>query len=118
MFISRVFGADGPINGWDRTAYISTVKYGTPSYEAEMNHVAQNFIIANYGSSQGFDTDDGTSWCEFFFFFFSFLFFSFRTLWFSQRGGNVDGMIEWGMMNVLCSMCAVFVNEIGRKALT
>lgn len=27
-----------------------------------MNHVVNNLIIANYGSSQGFDTDDGSSW--------------------------------------------------------
>ena len=42
--------------------YISDVKYGTPSYEAQMNSVNNNFIIANYGASQGFDTDDGSSW--------------------------------------------------------
>jgi len=58
----RETGDHGPINAWDRTAYLSTVLYGHPSYEAAMNHVLQNFIIANYGSSQGFDTDDGTSW--------------------------------------------------------
>ena len=44
------------MNAWDRTAYISDVKYGTPSYEAQMNSVNNNFIIANYGASQGFDT--------------------------------------------------------------
>jgi hypothetical protein len=27
-----------------------------------MNHITHNMIIANYGSSQGFDTDDGSSW--------------------------------------------------------
>ena len=27
-----------------------------------MTSVDKNFIIANYGSSQGFDTDDGSSW--------------------------------------------------------
>jgi len=27
--------------------YISDVKYGTPSYEAQMNNVNNNFIIAN-----------------------------------------------------------------------
>ena len=48
----------------DRTAYISDVLYGTPSYEAQMNSVDHNFIIANYGASQGFDTDDGSSWYD------------------------------------------------------
>jgi hypothetical protein len=54
-------------NRWrnrDRTAYISDVLYGTPSYEAQMNSVDHNFIIANYGASQGFDTDDGSSWYD------------------------------------------------------
>ena len=50
------------MNSWDRTAYLSDIKYGTPSYEAQMNNVQNNFIIANYGASQGFDTDDGSSW--------------------------------------------------------
>ena len=31
------------MNSWDRTAYISDVKYGTPSYEAQMNNVNNNF---------------------------------------------------------------------------
>lgn len=29
-----------------------------------MNHVGHNMIIANYGASQGFDTDDGSSWYD------------------------------------------------------
>ena len=29
-----------------------------------MNHVDHNMIIANYGASQGFDTDDGSSWYD------------------------------------------------------
>lgn len=58
----RESGDHGAMNSWDRTAYISDVKYGTPSYEAQMNEVNNNFIIANYGASQGFDTDDGSSW--------------------------------------------------------
>ena len=33
----------GAMNSWDRTAYISDVKYGTPSYEAQMNSVDHNF---------------------------------------------------------------------------
>ena len=60
----RESGDHGAMNAWDRTAYISDVKYGTPSYEAQMNSVNNNFIIANYGASQGFDTDDGSSWYD------------------------------------------------------
>ena len=29
-----------------------------------MSEVAHNMIIANYGASQGFDTDDGSSWYD------------------------------------------------------
>jgi hypothetical protein len=29
-----------------------------------MNTVSNNFVIANYGASQGFDTDDGSSWYD------------------------------------------------------
>eukprot|EP01045_Picozoa_sp_COSAG04_P007790 COSAG04_NODE_415_length_14711_cov_7.685464_14_plen_97_part_00 len=36
-----------PINSWDRNAFISDVKYGSPSYTAQMNHVDHNMIIAN-----------------------------------------------------------------------
>lgn len=60
----RESGDHGAMNSWDRTAYISDVKYGTPSYTAQMNGVYENFIIANYGASQGFDTDDGSSWYD------------------------------------------------------
>jgi|TARA_B110000902_G_scaffold255806_1_gene321638 hypothetical protein len=60
----RESGDHGPINSWDRTAYISKVFDGTPSYKAATNNVNKNFIIANYGSSQGFDTDDGSSWYD------------------------------------------------------
>merc|ERR1712190_706578 len=58
----RETGDHGPINSWDRNAYISDVLTGKPSYTAQTNHVDHNMIIANYGASQGFDTDDGSSW--------------------------------------------------------
>ena len=63
----RESGDHGPMNSWDRNAFLSDVYNedagGAPSYTAKMNHVRNNMIIANYGSSQGFDTDDGSSWC-------------------------------------------------------
>lgn len=40
------------MNSWDRTAYISDVKYGAPSYEAQMNNVNNNFIIASEGTDR------------------------------------------------------------------
>ena len=36
------------MNSWDRTAYISDVKYGTPSYEAQMNNVNNNFSASPF----------------------------------------------------------------------
>ena len=43
----RETGDHGPINSWDRNAFISDVKYGTASYEAQMNHVDHNMIIVS-----------------------------------------------------------------------
>lgn len=60
----RESGDHGPINSWDRQPFITDVAYGTPSYDAGFTSVDHNFIIANYGSSQGFDTDDGSSWYD------------------------------------------------------
>eukprot|EP00666_Eupelagonemidae_sp_cell4sb_P008797 gene8797-5156_t len=53
-----------PINTWDRNAFITYVRTGEPSYTSAMSDVSKNFIIANYNSSQGMDTDDGSSWYD------------------------------------------------------
>ena len=60
----RETGDHGPINSWDRQPFLTDVAYGKskPSYDAAMTNVTQNLIWANYGSSQGHDTDDGSSW--------------------------------------------------------
>jgi hypothetical protein len=50
------------MNSWDRQPFLTDVATGEPSYTAAMSHVTNNFVIANYGSSQGFDTDDGSSY--------------------------------------------------------
>ena len=52
------------MNSWDRTSYLSDVLGGpgSASYASKMNNVRRNFIIANYGASQAFDTDDGSSY--------------------------------------------------------
>lgn len=53
----RHSGDHGPINSWRRQAYLSDVAYGpeNPSYASALSDVYKNFIIANYGASQGFD---------------------------------------------------------------
>jgi hypothetical protein len=58
----RETGDHGPINSWDRQPFITDVATGKPSYDAAMSNITGNYIWANYGSSQGFDTDDGSSW--------------------------------------------------------
>jgi len=60
----RETGDHGPINSWDRQPFVTDVAYGYPSFDAAMTNVTQNLIWANYGSSQGFDTDDGSSWYD------------------------------------------------------
>lgn len=63
----RESGDHGPINSWDRVPFLTHVKYGPeepPSWEARMSDISENFISANYGSSQAFDTDDGSSYYD------------------------------------------------------
>ena len=54
----------GPINSWDRLPYLSTVAHGYPSYDTAYTRVHHNFIFANYGAAQAFDTDDGSAWYD------------------------------------------------------
>ena len=42
--------------------FLTKVAHGTPSYDTAMTNVNHNFIFANYGAAQGFDTDDGSAW--------------------------------------------------------
>ena len=42
--------------------FLTNVSYGYPSFDSGYNNVSLNFIFANYGGSQGFDTDDGSAW--------------------------------------------------------
>lgn len=59
----RESGDHGPINSWDRQAYLTTLRDGvTPSFDPLMRTIARNFIFANYGASEGVDNDDGSSW--------------------------------------------------------
>ena len=53
------------MNSWDRMPFAQTLGSGgrgVPSYMARLHsETSASFIIANYGSSQGFDNDDGSA---------------------------------------------------------
>ena len=62
----RQSGDHGPINSWDRMPFltdIATGGVGPATYAAALSETSHSMIIANYGASQGFDNDDGSSWC-------------------------------------------------------
>ena len=48
----------------DTCSYLTELRWGVPSYEPLPTHVHHNIISANYGGSQAFDTDDGSSWYD------------------------------------------------------
>ena len=56
----RESGDHGPINTWDRQPFLwdASNEYG---YATPPHLVTKNFIVANYGASQGIDNDDGSS---------------------------------------------------------
>jgi hypothetical protein len=58
----RESGDHGPINTWDRQPFLADLRDSTPSFVPLKRTIAFNFIIANYGASQGVDNDDGSSW--------------------------------------------------------
>jgi hypothetical protein len=63
----RQSGDHGPINSWDRQPFLTDVRNGpggAPSYDAALTDISSNFVIANYGASQGVDNDDGSSWYD------------------------------------------------------
>lgn len=51
----------GNMNSWSRQPFMTNIKSGTPSYSPAKTTTTGMFIIANYGSSQGFDNDDGSN---------------------------------------------------------
>ncbi|KAJ9454409.1 hypothetical protein DIPPA_59763 [Diplonema papillatum] len=57
----RESGDHGPINTWDRMPFLTTTATGQPSFTPAPSIVTANYIIANYGGSQGIDNDDGSS---------------------------------------------------------
>eukprot|EP00543_Licmophora_paradoxa_P012879 CAMPEP_0202463384 /NCGR_PEP_ID=MMETSP1360-20130828/57965_1 /ASSEMBLY_ACC=CAM_ASM_000848 /TAXON_ID=515479 /ORGANISM="Licmophora paradoxa, Strain CCMP2313" /LENGTH=507 /DNA_ID=CAMNT_0049086269 /DNA_START=1 /DNA_END=1527 /DNA_ORIENTATION=+ len=58
----RESGDHGPINSWDRQPFLTRLRYGHPSFTPETRVIAKNFLIANYGSDQAVDNDDGSSY--------------------------------------------------------
>ena len=58
----RESGDHGPINSWDRQAYLSNLRDGSNIFVPLHRYIIFNLIIANYGGSQGIDNDDGSSW--------------------------------------------------------
>lgn len=61
----RESGDHGAINTWDRMPFLTKIGNGVdPSFKPLANTIAENFIFANYGSSQAVDNDDGSSWYD------------------------------------------------------
>ena len=67
------------MNSWDRLPFLTELRYGVPSFEPLMNQISRNFISADYGGSQAFDNDDGSSWYH-----------SFENFWYSSDGVKMD----------------------------
>lgn len=58
----RESGDHGPFNSWDRQVYVTKVLNGSPSVEKAYDVISCNFIIANYDSGWGVDSDDGSAY--------------------------------------------------------
>ena len=78
----RESGDHGPINSWDRLPFLTTLKWGPdhpPSFEALQNQIYGNFVSADYGGSQAFDNDDGSSYYA-----------THDNVWYSSDGVKMD----------------------------
>ena len=62
----RRSGDHGPMNSWDRMPFRTRVlsRGGAASYASALSETHHSMIIANYGASQGFDNDDGSSYYD------------------------------------------------------
>lgn len=60
----RESGDHGAMNSWDRMPFLTRVASGggAASYAPAPTETKGNFVIANYGSSQSFDNDDGSNY--------------------------------------------------------
>ena len=53
----------GPFNSWDRSPYLTKVRYGSiPSLTPAESNITRNFLIANYHARWPLDHDDGSSY--------------------------------------------------------
>lgn len=60
--ICRESGDHGPINSWNRMPFLHDLgPDGRPSFTPLPTEIVNNYIIANFGGSQGVDNDDGSS---------------------------------------------------------
>ena len=52
------------MNSWDRMPFLTNVRSGgnAYTYSPAETVTSHRMIIANYGASQGFDNDDGSSY--------------------------------------------------------
>ena len=55
-----------PINSWDRMPFLTSIRSlgGIATYNSKDTETTHSMIIANYGASQSFDNDDGSSWYD------------------------------------------------------
>ena len=63
----RQSGDHGPINSWSRMPFltdIATGGVGQATYAPALTETSHSMIYANYGASQGFDNDDGSSYYD------------------------------------------------------
>lgn len=61
----RESGDHGAINSWNRQPFLHDLHPdGVPSFTALPTTITGNLIVANYGSSQGVDNDDGSSFFD------------------------------------------------------
>ena len=96
----RESGDHGPINSWDRQAFLNTLRDGkTASFDSLPRTIRSNFIIANYNAAQGVDNDDGSSW-----------FHIHHNLFYQADGfkmdyGGHDSIYEYNMAMSLCKYC-------------
>ena len=60
----RESGDHGAMNSWDRMPFMHNIASGggAASYSPALSETTGMFIIANYGSSQGYDNDDGSNY--------------------------------------------------------
>ena len=56
-------GDHGPINTWDRQAFITTIRTGKPSTVPAVTEIHHNFIVSDGAADGGaVDNDDGSSY--------------------------------------------------------